>query len=134
MAVSPFAAQATPAPAIELGTGTWTSGLGSSLDHLNPIEKQWVSVTTMTQQSSETAVGDGEWTQWEGSNQEEYAAYDVDFQSFHGADSLPLRSESIHRFPLYHTHVLFVNEYIEPFPILMSGCHICNLLVVSYLS
>ena len=79
IAVSPFAAQATPAPAVELGTRTGRNGLGWSLDPPNLIEEQSVSVTTITQQSSETAVGEGKWTQWVASNQEDYAAYDVDF-------------------------------------------------------
>ena len=83
MAVSPFAAQATPAPAIDAGVGVGASGLGTPPDPPDLIEYQSVPATTMTQQSPEAAVDNVECTQWEASNQEDcnqedYAAYDMD--------------------------------------------------------
>ena len=78
MAMSPFAAQVTPALAIDAGVGAGASGLGTPPDPPDLIEDQSVLVTTMTQQSPEAAVDNAEWTQWEASSQEDYAAYDMD--------------------------------------------------------
>ena len=78
MAMSPFAAQATPALAIDAGVGAGASGLGTPPDPSDLIEDQSVPVTTMMQQSPEAAVDNAEWTQWDASSQEDYAAYDMD--------------------------------------------------------